>query len=305
MEDEDPDPLVRLVYQVYGSNPVYTAMYDDGEHEDFLAGDGCYGCILPPFQLNETLSWQVSAIDNLSQSTYLPCVPVVIEFHASADPQLFINEFMANNDMTLADEFGEYEDWVEIYNADDEPVWLGDKYLSDDFSDPGKWQLPDFTMQPGTFLLIWADEDPGQGPFHTNYKLDNNGEELAVFDNETTGYFLIDSISFGEQDDDISFGRQEDGELPWVYFDHPTPGFGNQTYGMPEPSQDHVIFYPNPVTGNVIHFNEPFTGRLIDITGRLVWNGTETKEINIGYLPDGFYLLSDQTGRMAKVIIDR
>ena len=34
----------------------------------------------------------------------------------SLNGQLVINEVMARNDSFLADEFGEYDDWIEIYH---------------------------------------------------------------------------------------------------------------------------------------------------------------------------------------------
>ncbi|MDR4989243.1 MAG: hypothetical protein RG741_10445, partial [Bacteroidales bacterium] len=44
-------------------------------------------------------------------------------FHASAQ-QLVINEMMASNATTIVDEDGDYEDWVELYNAGNEVINL-------------------------------------------------------------------------------------------------------------------------------------------------------------------------------------
>ena len=54
---------------------------------------------------------------------------------------LFINEFMADNDTIVADEYGEYDDWLEIYNAGLTSVDLGGMYLTDDLSEPTKWMI--------------------------------------------------------------------------------------------------------------------------------------------------------------------
>jgi hypothetical protein len=305
VEDEDPFPVVRLQYQVNAGAIQYTQMYDDGQHHDLETGDGIYGCILAPFQVNQILSWQISATDQINQASLHPCTPVVISFHPSSDPQLFINEFMADNDTTLTDEFGEYDNWVEIYNGDDEAVWIGDKYLSDNLSNPDKWQLPDLTMQPGSFLIIWADGQPEQGPFHASYKLNDEGEELGIFDNETTGYYLIDSVSWGAQTIDISYGRQDDGGMPWIFFNVATPGYSNEAQSIGENIADagQILFYPNPVTGGAIHFTAPFTGQLVDISGRMVWQGDESREIQVGKLAPGLYLLVDMEGKKEKMLI--
>ena len=55
---------------------------------------------------------------------------------------LFINEFMADNDNIVADEYGEYEDWIELYNSGQTSVDLGGMYLSDDLDDPTNWMIP-------------------------------------------------------------------------------------------------------------------------------------------------------------------
>ena len=42
-------------------------------------------------------------------------------------PQLLINEFSSSNNSMLADEDGDYSDWIELYNAsgtDYQPEWI-------------------------------------------------------------------------------------------------------------------------------------------------------------------------------------
>jgi hypothetical protein len=60
----------------------------------------------------------------------------------SATEGLFINEFMADNDGFIQDNFGEYDDWIEIYNAGPNTVNLGGMYLTDNLSDPTEWMIP-------------------------------------------------------------------------------------------------------------------------------------------------------------------
>ena len=43
-----------------------------------------------------------------------------------------ITEFMADNDETLLDKFGESSDWIEIYNPTTEPINLDGWHLTDD-----------------------------------------------------------------------------------------------------------------------------------------------------------------------------
>ncbi|MBN1507024.1 MAG: hypothetical protein JW955_09265 [Sedimentisphaerales bacterium] len=60
---------------------------------------------------------------------------------------LVINEFMAVNRRTIQDpcEPGEYADWIELYNASDNPIVLNGLYLTDDVNRPTKWQIPPVT----------------------------------------------------------------------------------------------------------------------------------------------------------------
>ena len=47
-------------------------------------------------------------------------------------PSIYINEFMASNNTTITDPQGDFDDWIEIYNADTYPVNIGGMYITDD-----------------------------------------------------------------------------------------------------------------------------------------------------------------------------
>jgi len=49
---------------------------------------------------------------------------------------------MADNDHVVQDEFNEYDDWIELYNAGASPIDLGGMYLTDDMNDPTEWMIP-------------------------------------------------------------------------------------------------------------------------------------------------------------------
>jgi hypothetical protein len=67
-----------------------------------------------------------------------------------------INEVMASNRDIISDEDGAFEDWIEIYNYGDAPVNLDSIGLSDNYQEPFKWVMPEYVLQPGEYLLIWA-----------------------------------------------------------------------------------------------------------------------------------------------------
>ncbi|MCD4693031.1 MAG: lamin tail domain-containing protein [Calditrichales bacterium] len=151
----------------------------------------------------------------------------------SAESQtLFINEFMASNDAAVTDENGEYDDWIEIYNAGSEPVDIGGMYLTDDLSDPTTWQIPaaypdSTTIQPGGFLVLWADKESEQGVLHLELKLSGDGEQIGLVQVVDTDTMFVDSLTYTAQTTDISYARFPDGSSTWKFFDQSTPGAFN------------------------------------------------------------------------------
>lgn len=72
-------------------------------------------------------------------------------------PTVRINEIMSSNGATIADDDGELEDWIELYNYGDEVVDLSGWGLSDNPNNPFKWTFPEGTMiAPGEYKLVWA-----------------------------------------------------------------------------------------------------------------------------------------------------
>jgi hypothetical protein len=140
-------------------------------------------------------------------------------------PKLYINEFMASNRKTLADEYGEYDDWIEIYNDEDKDVRLLGLYLTDNLRIPDKWPFPDATIKAKGFIIVWADGTPDQGIMHASFKLSKTGEEIGLVASD--GKTVIDSVKFRTQQPDISFGRYPDGGIDWFEC-IPTPGKPNR-----------------------------------------------------------------------------
>jgi hypothetical protein len=140
---------------------------------------------------------------------------------------LVINELMASNHRTLEDpdEPGEFPDWIELYNGTTGTIDLGGMYLSDEFQNLTKWQIPSgVSIEPGQYLIFYADGDVTQGVYHTNFQLSVNGEMVVLVDND--GKTIIDSILFDGQLEDVSYGRFSDGGDSWG-FQNPTPGLPN------------------------------------------------------------------------------
>ncbi|MCP5064174.1 MAG: T9SS type A sorting domain-containing protein [Ignavibacteriae bacterium] len=147
---------------------------------------------------------------------------------------LFINEIQASNTKTIADEFEEFDDWIEIYNATNQSVNINGLYITDNYDNLTKYKLQSSasgvnTIDAKGFYLIWADENSPQGNNHTNFKLSSTGEQIALVYVMASDTTIIDSISFGNVGTDISYARINDGNDEWKMFANPTPGYINDS----------------------------------------------------------------------------
>ena len=120
-----------------------------------------------------------------------------------------ISELMAVNNSTLADEDGEYSDWLELHNTTAAPVHLDGYYLTDDTDDLTKWRLPSVMLGPGGYLTVFASDkdraDPA-GTLHTNFKLAAEGEPLALVRPDGVTIEHAYEPAYPEQLADIGYG---------------------------------------------------------------------------------------------------
>ena len=177
---------------------------------------------------------------NSNKVIFLKCIIFFILFLSSAisdEPDIFINEFLSSNASSNLDpDFFSFCDWIEIFNSEDSTVNMSGYYLTDDLSDPFKFQFPDNTnIEPNGYFIVWADgKDYSPGGYHiypqdinitvnachANFKLKKSGEEIALFSQNGN---LIDLVTYDEQVTNVSNGRFPDGASDWFYFDEPTP----------------------------------------------------------------------------------
>lgn len=147
-------------------------------------------------------------------------------------PKLLINEFLASNVAccTDPDGEGEFDDWIEIYNAGEEAVDIGGWYITDKADQLQKFKIsttnPSLTtIQPGGYLVLWADNQPEQGVLHLDFALNVEGEYIGLSTPEGN---KVDETTFGAQTPDISSGRIPNGSGEWSTLESPTPGEANQ-----------------------------------------------------------------------------
>lgn len=93
---------------------------------------------------------------------------------------LLINEVCSNNFSTGVKENHEGSDWIELYNAADKDIFLGDYYLSDDRDDYEKCKLPDIYLKAGGFYVFYATGLEEGDDSDLNFKINADGEVLYL-----------------------------------------------------------------------------------------------------------------------------
>lgn len=293
---ENEGAINAFVSYTLGSQNGQAILYDDGLHNDGAPGDQVYGATIPAIGESGILEYFISAEDMQSNSNRFPYCETLEVFVSNNTTGLYINEFQSNNETTIADEAGEFDDWIELYNAGNQTINLGNFFLSDSEDDLMKWALPDEVLEAGGFALIWADEDEDQGPFHSNFKLNADGESIFLTNSDGE---IMDQYTYSRQENDESTGRLPNGTgiMQGLI---PTPGASNQ----PLVSTEVVLvpsykMRPNPFDQTIfIEAEESIKGvDIYNLLGQSVFQkrtlGNQVR-LDLPILDHGIYLLKIQ-----------
>lgn len=293
-------------------------MYDDGVHNDGSANDNIYGTSIDI--TNTSLQYYIYA-ENNDIGAFSPAraeyefYTINATYETIEIGDLVVNELMASNDVTAADQDGEYDDWIELYNNSLETISLDNLYLSDDEDELLMWQFPnDITIGANEYLIVWCDGDTDQEGLHADLKLSTGGENIILsYDNGT----IIENISFGEQTTDISYARNPNGTGDFV-LQNPTYNANNEEntlnidsfYSTDNTGNFTFLAYPNPTLDKLIissNLNVNIEKISIhDIAGKTVYN-EEYKNINeielsfLNFRP-GMYLLKVNEATAIKIV---
>jgi len=141
--------------------------------------------------------------------------------------QVLINEYCAANVSVNTDNFGENEDWIELYNAGSVAVNLNGYWLSDKVNNIQKWQIPAINIAAGGKAIIWcSSRNITTGPYHANFGLTQSEGSDHVILADPTGT-ILDSTKVRRCQQNHSRGRISDGASTWGVFTTPTPNAAN------------------------------------------------------------------------------
>ncbi len=214
-------------------------------------------------------------------------------------PRVFINEILSAKSK-IRDEFGDRDDYIELYNDEDEAVNVAGWFISDTPIAPKMYQIPTTdeeltTIQPKSYLILWADKEPHQGPLHTNFSLSKNGEFVVLSKLDNYGELqTVDMVRFPALGEEETYSRFPDGSDNWIV--------QNTTFDLPNDDATDVEYqkishniYPTIVSEMIYienHIGEIF--RIYDVSGILHHSGSvlsQREMINLSQLKTGIYIV--------------
>ena len=136
-----------------------------------------------------------------------------------------ISEVQNRNALTLPNADGSGPAWIELENTGDGPVSLKGLCLTRDTKLTKTLVFPDIRMEPGEFLLIYADGrgTAADGALHAPFRLPKSGAHtLYLYDSAQK---LLDEVAVPAMQADESYCRNADGA--WAVTAQPTPGRAN------------------------------------------------------------------------------
>ena len=189
-------------------------LYDDGMHGDGGMLDGIFaGTHGSGFPDGAQVEFYVQGFDLSDTSQTLPGSAM---FSAPGLPLrnyslavgvanqvaggLQISEVVASNDGSIVDEGGEAADWIEVRNAGDRTLSLDGLALAQSTSPAADKRFefpPGSVLEPGGYLIVWADGDPEQGEMHAPFKLAAGGESVTLVGRTALGVTAVsDSLTW-------------------------------------------------------------------------------------------------------------
>lgn len=147
--------------------------------------------------------------------------------------QVMINEVSSNNYSYYPDTDGDYDDWIELYNAGASGVNLNGYRVTDNLTLPSKWILPNISIPAGGYLTLYAS-----GKDRVDY-IDH--WESIVKEADSWKYIIPDATT----------------SLTWM-----TPGFSDAAWlsgpgGIGYADADDGTAVPNPTS--VVYMRRTFT----------------------------------------------
>jgi hypothetical protein len=146
-------------------------------------------------------------------------------------PRIVLSELLARNRAAYVHE-ERFPDAIELQNLGTTHYDLGGMGITDDPSQPHRFQIPTGTvLPPGGYLVLFA-ENERRSPLHLGFQLGAEGGSLMLFAPGATNLPPLDTVDYGPQLSDFSIARLPDGSWDLAL---PTLGSPNRTARTGDP----------------------------------------------------------------------
>ncbi|MFT6182594.1 MAG: hypothetical protein ACJAU0_000338 [Flavobacteriales bacterium] len=98
--------------------------------------------------------------------------------------QISLNEVCSSNSSIVADEAGQFDDWIELFNSGETAINLQGWSIGKESTLDNGYEISSdepLFIAPNSFILLWCDNELSQGNAHLPFKLNNAGEEIFLF----------------------------------------------------------------------------------------------------------------------------
>ncbi len=179
-------------------------------------------------------------------------------------PPVWLNEVQPENLAGPADNAGQREPWLELFNGSSAPASLAGCYLGDDWANLTAWAFPAGVSIPaGGTLLVWLDGQPGQttaAQLHAGFRAAPAGGVVTLVQVAGGRTNLLDYLRYVSPGPDRSVGAFPDGDRSSRHvFAQPTPR-GLNTLAGPSLS----VFINEWMADNTATLRDPADGGFKD-----------------------------------------
>jgi hypothetical protein len=295
-----PHTTINITAEISNSNYAYLGyrytfadkfeklqMYDDGMHGDGSAGDGVFGATI---NIDARDVQYYFYAENADAGIFSP-ERAEKEFHQlPVLGGLVINEIMAGNMSAVADQNGEYDDWVELYNGNSFSLNLNGYYLSDNENDLTKWTFPNVTIPANGYLIVWCDTAGGtQSGLHTTYRLSADQEEVYLTDPTGT---VIDAVHFVNMPTDKGYARVPNGTGAMQYQTQTYDATNQNGTGINDVNvSGEMRVYPNPSNNRIYVLGATESVSVFNMMGQEVFAKQEVASVDISNWKNGIYFV--------------
>ena len=155
----------------------------------------------------------------------------------------WITEVLAHSDPPSVDS-------VEIHNPNAAALDLSHWFLTDDWSEPAKYAIPEDTiLSPGGYIVFTEEQF---NPNNNGFALDSHGDQVFLFSADANGKLtgFSDGFTFGASENGVTFGRLVTASGQAQY-----PAQSRPSLGLP-----NIGPKVGPVVINEIHYHPQGTG---------------------------------------------